>query len=68
MSNLTYTLEDLLEAAQYGFRYHRDSQNDGQEVPLDNLLQWLMNRKGLLEVPEEFQLKMKQAQETQSQP
>ena len=48
------TLEDIIEAVQYGFDYRVDSMNDGKHVPLGNTLQWLMWRKNLKEVPEEF--------------
>lgn len=34
------TEEAILAAAQYGFRYAFDSQNDGKEVPAGNVLQW----------------------------
>lgn len=51
---LEYTLDDVVKAAQYGFKYRGESQNDGKEVPVGNVLQWLMHRKSLIEVPKEF--------------
>jgi len=53
-NKLEYSLEDILKAAQYGFEYHRDSQNNDVNVPVGNVLQWLMGEKKLLELPEEF--------------
>lgn len=52
---IEYTIEDILAAAQYGFKYAIESQNDGKSVPNGNILQWLMNRKGLITVPKDFQ-------------
>lgn len=51
---IEYTLDDVIKAAQYGFTYRGESQNDGKEVPVGNVLQWLMHRKSLIEVPKEF--------------
>ena len=50
-----YTLDDVVKAAQYGFTYRGESQNDGKEIPVGNVLQWLMHRKSLINVPKEFQ-------------
>jgi len=36
-----YTEQDMLNAIKHGFEYHRDSQNDGIDVPKGNKLQWL---------------------------
>jgi hypothetical protein len=51
---MEYTLQDIIDAVQYGFDYRGESQNDGKKVPLGNTLQWLMAKKDLIEVPEEF--------------
>ena len=51
---IEYTIEDILAAAQYGFKYAIESQNDGKSVPAGNVLQWIMNKKGLLQVPKEY--------------
>lgn len=56
---MNYTLDDIIEAVQYGFDYRADSMNDGKHVPLGNTLQWLMVRKGLKQIPEEFAEKLK---------
>ena len=58
---MQFTLEDILDAVQYGFDYRVDSMNDGKSVPVGNTLQHLMWRKNLKEVPEEFEkLRIKQ--------
>lgn len=49
-----YSLEEIIDAVQYGFNYMKDSQNDGISVPVGNTLQWLMSKDGLIHVPEEF--------------
>lgn len=49
-----WTLDDIVQAAQYGFKYRGESQNDGKQVPVGNVLQWLMARKSLIEVPQEL--------------
>ena len=54
-SKVEYTLDDVVKAAQYGFTYRGESQNDGKEIPVGNVLQWLMHRKSLINVPKEFQ-------------
>lgn len=51
---MEYTLQDIIDAVQYGFDYRGESQNDGKKVPLGNTLQWLMWKKGLVEIPKEF--------------
>ncbi len=56
---MNYTLEDIIEAVQYGFDYRVDSMNDGKHVPLGNTLQWLMAWKKLNQIPEEFKEKLK---------
>lgn len=53
-SKVEYTLEDIIDAVQYGFDYRVNSQNDGKSVPLGNVLQWLMSKKELLHIPKEF--------------
>lgn len=53
-SKVEYTLEDIVDAVQYGFDYRVNSQNDGKSVPLGNVLQWLMSKKELLHIPKEF--------------
>lgn len=56
---MEYTLQDIIDAVQYGFEYRAESQNDGIKVPIGNVLQWLMYQKGLIEVPQEFRDYMK---------
>ena len=51
---MEYTLEDIIDAVQYGFDYKTESQNNGQNVPIGNTLQWLMSKKNLIKVPQEF--------------
>ncbi len=51
---ITYTLQDIIDAVQYGFDYRIEAQNDGKSVPSGNVLQWLMAKKELLTVPSEF--------------
>lgn len=51
---MQYTLQDIIDAVQYGFEYRAESQNNGENVPLGNILQWLMAKKDLVDVPEEF--------------
>ena len=51
---MEYTLQDIIDAVQYGFNYKTESQNDGVAVPLGNVLQWVMGKKKLLIVPKEF--------------
>lgn len=60
---MEYTLQDIIDAVQYGFDYRAKSQNDGERVPLGNTLQWLMSKKNLMEVPEDF----KQLKDTERQ-
>ncbi len=38
-----FNIKDILEAIKHGFEYHRDSQNDGIDVPKGNKLQWLQH-------------------------
>lgn len=38
----SWTTEQMLQAIKYGFEYHRDSMNDGVDVPEGNKLQWLI--------------------------
>lgn len=58
-SKIIFSLEDIIDAVQYGFDYRVDSMNDGISVPVGNTLQWLMAKKKLRHVPDEF-LKYKQ--------
>jgi hypothetical protein len=60
---MEYTLQDIIDAVQYGFEYRAESQNDGIKVPTGNVLQWLMYQKGLNEVPKEFRDYMKAERE-----
>ena len=39
---VTFTIEQMLEAISYGFSYHRDSQNDNIDVPVGNKIQWML--------------------------
>jgi hypothetical protein len=52
---MEFTLKDIIDAVQYGFDYRENSQNDGVSVPIGNTLQWLMYKKGLVELPKEFE-------------
>lgn len=54
-NSMSFSLEDVVEAVQYGFDYSLNSQHDGKRVPIGNTLQWLMSKKDLLEVPKEFE-------------
>lgn len=45
-----YTLEDVLEAAKYGYEY-RDNSQYTRQVPIGNVLQWLMARKQMTKLP-----------------
>ena len=56
--NPQYYLEDIIDAVNYGFNYRDNSQHSG-EVPVGNILQWLMVKKKLTKIPEEW-LKFKQ--------
>lgn len=51
---MEFTLEDIIEAVQYGFDYRVESMNDGKSVPLGNTLQFIMYIKKLNRTPEEF--------------
>ena len=51
---LEFSLDDIIDAVQYGFDYRVSSQNDGKSVPVGNILQWLMSKKNLMDIPEEF--------------
>jgi hypothetical protein len=57
-----YTLQDIIDAVQYGFDYRTESQNDGKKVPTGNVLQWLMAKKELIDVPDEFREYQKREQ------
>lgn len=52
--DLRYDINDVLDAVQYGFKYAIESQNDGESVPIGNILQWLMYKKNLTTVPESW--------------
>jgi hypothetical protein len=45
-----YTLEDVLEAAKYGYEY-RDNSQHTRQIPVGNVLQWLMSRKKMTSFP-----------------
>lgn len=49
-----WTLQDIIDSVQYGFDYRDISQNNGKNVPNGNVLQWLMGKKKLIDLPEEF--------------
>ena len=53
-SELKYTTQDIINAVQYGFEYRENSQHDNVSVPVGNILQWIMYKKNLLEIPKEF--------------
>jgi len=54
-SEIIYTLQNIIDAVKYGFDYRDISQNNGKNVPNGNVLQWLMSKKNLIHVPEEFE-------------
>jgi hypothetical protein len=47
----TYTLEDLLEAAKYGYEYRENTAHPDEPLPTGNVLQWLMARKQMTNIP-----------------
>jgi len=55
IKEVEYTLQDIIDAVQYGFDCRDISQNNGKNVPNGNVLQWLMSKKNLMHVPEEFE-------------
>lgn len=53
---IEYTLQDVLDAANYGYNYALTSMpEDDNVIPNGNILQWLMNKKNLIETPKEFE-------------
>ncbi len=48
LERMTYSISDMMEIAQYGFRYSIDSMHDGISVPEGNLKQHLFYRFGIL--------------------
>jgi len=51
---LKYTTQEMIDAVNYGFQYAHESQNHTGDVPLGNILQWIMYKRNLLDVPKEF--------------
>ena len=52
-NKIYFTTEDIIKAVEYGFKYSYESQHNGK-VPIGNILQWIMNQKSILEIPNEF--------------
>jgi hypothetical protein len=52
--DMEYTLQDIIDVVQYGFDYRENAMHDGVSVPDGNVLQWLMGKKNLSKLPEEF--------------
>lgn len=50
---IKFTLQDILDAVKYGFDYRDISQHQGF-VPRGNILQWLMRKKNLVDVPKNW--------------
>jgi len=46
-----YSLEDVLEAAKYGYEYHEKTAHPEEPIPNGNILQWLMARKKMTQLP-----------------
>jgi len=53
---LKYTTQEIIDAVNYGFKYAIESQNNGLYVPIGNILQWIMHKRNLLNVPKEFEI------------
>lgn len=53
---LKYTTQEMIDAVNYGFEYAHESQNHTGDVPLGNILQWIMYKRNLLDVPKEFEI------------
>ena len=48
-----FNYKDMVEATNHGFWYAINSQHNG-EIPLGYTLQWMMTRKSLVRVPDEW--------------
>jgi len=46
-----YSLEDVLEAAKYGYEYRETTAHPEEPLPTGNVLQWLMARKKMTNTP-----------------
>jgi hypothetical protein len=46
-----YTLEDVLDAAKYGYEYREKTAHPHEPLPAGNVLQWLMSRKKMTSFP-----------------
>ena len=57
LSENKFSEADMMDAIEYGFKYFRDSQNNGIDVPKGNKLQWLLNRKSL---PKTFEVEIEE--------
>lgn len=53
-NKICFTIDDIIKAVEYGFKYSTESMNDGT-VPIRNILQWIMYQKQLSKIPTEFQ-------------
>ncbi len=53
---LKYTTQEMIDAVNYGFKYATESQNHTGDVPIGNILQWIMYKRNLLNVPKEFEI------------
>lgn len=53
---LKFTTQDMIEAVNYGFKYALESQHNNEFVPNGNILQWIMYKRNLLEIPKEFEI------------
>jgi hypothetical protein len=54
--DLKYTTQEIIDAVNYGFKYATESQNHTGDVPIGNILQWIMYKRNLLNVPKEFEI------------
>ena len=46
-----YSLEDVLQAAKYGYEYREKTAHPDEPLPVGNVLQWLMARKKITNIP-----------------
>ena len=49
-----YTVDDIIAAVEYGFKFRDESQHK-EFVPVGNTLQWLMARKGIMNIPKSWE-------------
>ena len=55
-NELKYTTQEMIDAVNYGFTYATESQNHTGDVPIGNILQWIMYKRNLLDIPKEFEI------------